>query len=405
MGAEAARPTLDLLGLLPGTYRKAGMTNGGEHCGPCPQCGGADRFRVWPDADKPHAWCRQCGWRPDAIAVLRELHGYTYADAAAAVGKPTDRTFTPARQVADCKPPIDDRPPPAAWQGRGRELVTRWQTVLWSDAGARALRYLREQRHLTDATIRAAGLGYNASDYWDPASAWGTDGKRLFFPRGIVIPSEAAGHLWYVKVRKPTGKPKYIQPRGSRPALFGTDQLAGRAVLVFAEGEFDALLLRQSAGDLVDVVTLGSASTPLGGRWLTALLPARRILAAYDFDAAGQRANATLAGFSARVVVARPVGGGDLTDQVRAGGDLRAWVTYRLAPPEAPMDAPLAVVPPTDAPPVPPAPPPVLPMPARAVPAAEPSAQRCYNCQSDRWWTRWDGVAVCQVCHPPPAVR
>ena len=60
---------------------------------------------------------------------------------------------------------------------------------------------------------------------------------------------------------------------------------------------------RQEAGDLVDVATLGSATASPGGRWLTKLLPARRILAAYDHDAAGAKGASALAALSGRVNV------------------------------------------------------------------------------------------------------
>ncbi|WP_342452329.1 primase-helicase zinc-binding domain-containing protein [Desulfovibrio desulfuricans] len=39
-----------------------------EFAGPCPECGGEDRFIVWPD--KPNGggyWCRGCGRQGDAI--------------------------------------------------------------------------------------------------------------------------------------------------------------------------------------------------------------------------------------------------------------------------------------------------------------------------------------------------
>jgi DNA primase len=49
--------------------KKAASTNGGEWAGPCPFCGGRDRFRVWPQpaGGKPRFWCRQCECSGDAI--------------------------------------------------------------------------------------------------------------------------------------------------------------------------------------------------------------------------------------------------------------------------------------------------------------------------------------------------
>jgi hypothetical protein len=194
------------------------------------------------------------------------------------------------------------------------------------------LAYLQEQRGLSAETICAAGIGYVPADGRESAATWGLDdAKPVWLPRGILLPCEAQGHLWYVKVRRPAGEPKYIAPRGWRPALYGADTLRGRPALILTEGEFDALLLRQAAGDLVDVATLGSASQRLSGRWFTRLLPAHRILVVYDEDAAGQRGAGTLADLSARVRVVHPLGGADLTEQWQRGGDLRAWAQYQLA--------------------------------------------------------------------------
>ncbi len=45
----------------------------------------------------------------------------------------------------------------------------------------------------------------------------------------------------------------------------------GESLLFLVEAELDALLLWQAAGDLVDVVPLGSVSRTLPARWLAAV--------------------------------------------------------------------------------------------------------------------------------------
>ena len=45
-----------ILDVLAGRTHLKGK--GHERHGPCPLCGGRDRFVVWPDANR--AWCRQC---------------------------------------------------------------------------------------------------------------------------------------------------------------------------------------------------------------------------------------------------------------------------------------------------------------------------------------------------------
>src|SRR6266850_3358176 len=72
------------------TLRKVANTHGGEYVGPCPKRGGRDRFRVWPHAETPRFWCRQCGWSGDAIQYLRDHDGLTYQEACTRVGRPLD---------------------------------------------------------------------------------------------------------------------------------------------------------------------------------------------------------------------------------------------------------------------------------------------------------------------------
>ena len=62
------------LGLAAERFRKGGTQ---EYHGPCPFCGGKDRFIVWTDRDWPHwFWlCRKCGrdgWADELNPRLKE---------------------------------------------------------------------------------------------------------------------------------------------------------------------------------------------------------------------------------------------------------------------------------------------------------------------------------------------
>jgi len=51
-------------------------THSGEYHGPCPACGGEDRFRVNPEYKKNGYYnCRQCGKHGDNIQFLRDFEG------------------------------------------------------------------------------------------------------------------------------------------------------------------------------------------------------------------------------------------------------------------------------------------------------------------------------------------
>ena len=102
---DAAR-SADLLALIGHDVqlRRAASMHGGEYAGPCPQCGGTDRFRVWPHRVPPGFWCRQCGWKGDAITYLRAVDGLSFPAAVRQLGgvlpdRPARPRLVPAPQA------------------------------------------------------------------------------------------------------------------------------------------------------------------------------------------------------------------------------------------------------------------------------------------------------------------
>jgi len=154
------------------TLRQVASTHGGEYAGPCPWCGGADRFRVWPAADKPGYWCRQCNRTGDAIQFLRDRDGLSYRDACTQLGLPVDEQarVTSARPIPKA-PPLA-LPPSEAWQARAEAFVEQCEHALWSPAGTKALAYLH-WRGLADDLLRTAHVGYHADGRHEPLAAWG----------------------------------------------------------------------------------------------------------------------------------------------------------------------------------------------------------------------------------------
>ena len=93
--------------------------SGGEWVGPCPRCGGRDRFAVNPR--KRLFNCRGCRVGGDAIDLLRFVTGSTFAEAAELIGdRPTPST--PANQ--------NDYSPAASI----RRIVAQWTPILGSPA-------------------------------------------------------------------------------------------------------------------------------------------------------------------------------------------------------------------------------------------------------------------------------
>jgi putative DNA primase/helicase len=116
----------------------------------------------------PRYWCRVCEKGGDAIQYVRERHKLTYAEALDRLGL-AGGNGNGAAASAGPAPAILPRHDPAAapsdgWQARAVEVCMTAEDTLWAPTGARALAWLRGERGLSDATIRAASLGYNPAD-------------------------------------------------------------------------------------------------------------------------------------------------------------------------------------------------------------------------------------------------
>jgi DNA primase len=266
--------------------------------------------------------CRNCGDGKyhDAIAFYQKWHGCDFQTAIAELGN----VSAPATTTTT-SPPRRTTKPDAEWQRVAREVIEQCAGYLWMDTGTRARAWLNA-RGLTDETLQRWQMGYCPGGARDWRNVAG-----LSVPCGVVIPGIVGGSVWCVKVRRATGEPKYIQVKGSKPALFGADTLRGQITAVFCEGEFDAMLLHQEAGDLCGVLTLGSASDPLDVPvWAGYLLPVVRLLVAYDVDVAGDKGAAKLLSLTKRAQrLAVPKlrdGDKDVTDFHKSGGNLREWL-------------------------------------------------------------------------------
>ena len=277
---------VDILALLradvPDLRRKSNTPHA-EYCGPCPWCGGRDRFIVWPTPRKgnPRWWCRQCGKRGDAITWLRERHGLTFAEACRALDMERQ---TPSAAPRLRAPATGIPTPPQEWQDLARAFAEDCSTALWTPRARPALAWLRA-RGLTDDTIERAGLGFNPAE-------------RDGLPVGVVIPWRVRGDLVAVKVRQSDAAlranpkaGKYVHRGGAGSPndwLYNADALdAERAVMV--ESELSALAIKQAAGDLVVAVATGGTGNARHVHWRARLALAEVALQSFDADDAGDK--------------------------------------------------------------------------------------------------------------------
>lgn len=339
--------------------KKVANTGGGEWAGPCPFCGGRDRFVVQPNT-KPGRWlCRNCtaGKWHDAItyvALRDNLDPGKRGDLQEICTRLAPGALPMADHAPERTPAPAYAPPAADWQRTAAAVVDQCQETLWQPRYIKALEYLRG-RGLADDTIRHFRLGYCASVGGDPQGYY-RNIAGLWIPRGIVIPCSVGGEYWYIKIRLLPGVPcrcnecgavlptpgdchrcgqsnKYRGVKGNRPAaIFNADAMAGAEMALFCEGEFDAMIAHQDLNDVIPCVTMGSATNrPDLATWGRYLLPLRYILAAYDTDQAGKAGAAGLAALSKRVKrVELPEGYKDINEYRQAGGELWPWLLNQL---------------------------------------------------------------------------
>jgi DNA primase len=336
----------DILTLIDGdtTLKHVASTNGGEYAGSCPWCAGTDRFRVWPeDGEQGRYWCRMCGRSGDAITYVRERRGLSFQEACEVVGAvekldtstrrgSAPRSSMPGDALPPAPPtPITLTPPGETWQSQGRQFIQECEAALWSDDGGTALDWLRG-RGLTDDTIRAAQLGFNGDDKYQSPETWGrpADAKRIWLPRGIVIPWLVDGGLWRVNIRRPLPKGsddvKYIGPAGSSNALYGAEALSITKPAVLLEGEIDALSVQQCAGVLITAVATGSTGGARRTRWIAALALSPLVLVMFDSDKPGDEAAKYWCDMLPDAHRWRP-DWGDVNAMLQDGADIRALVS------------------------------------------------------------------------------
>lgn len=323
MNFETIKTENQLATYLEGlNLKKVASTGGGELAGPCPFCGGQDRFRVQP---ANNIWmCRNCTagkWR-DVIDFIAKRDNLSITQAA--------KQLTNGLKVTENKPaPKPARPaygpPPLEWQDQARQAVKECQDRLYSLEGQAALKYLHK-RGFTPETLRRFSIGYST----------GYKSGDLWIPEGITIPGFIDGALWYLKIRtnEQEGKPKYTLVKGSKPAaLFNADSLRAADNCLITEGEFNAMIATQELGGLIPVASMGgSASNRIDlATWGVYFMLHRLVLALFDSDSAGETGSIALyAALGDRVKLAALPDGHDLNSYHQAGGNLREWINSLL---------------------------------------------------------------------------
>ena len=310
--------------------KRQANSNGGEYAGPCPFCqDGKDRFRVWPDKDR--YWCRQCNKSGDGIQYLRDLHGMGFKQAAEAVGKVIPLKYQPkAKPIAVEWKPSAYVSPCEVWQQRAGRVLRRSQQLLWTDEGEAVRERLAISRCLGEDAIERHGLGWIPLDIFDDKAAWGLDSGKLALPAGVVIPCWRDDCLVRLRIRqsKPEAMPKYWTVAGSVGAPLIIDN--ARNTVIIVESDLDAILIDQEAGNLTNVIALGSCAGKPDKEAHALIAKSKFVLLSPDYDKAGkQSAKWWLDNYKNIRIWAVP-DGNDVGDYALMDGDIKEWIRIAI---------------------------------------------------------------------------
>jgi Toprim domain/Zinc-binding domain of primase-helicase len=155
-----------------------------ELSGPCPQCGGRDRFNV---NTKKLAWfCRGCDAKGgDALSLIMHARGLDFGRAVTDLAGESadDARPGPAPIEAKLKPDAEDVARPAFIRRMAANAIARMRPIAGTDGEV----YLREIRKINTGAIVDV-LNSTAAIGWDPESFFREDGHRLDQQRlGAII--------------------------------------------------------------------------------------------------------------------------------------------------------------------------------------------------------------------------
>jgi hypothetical protein len=227
--------------------------NGSEMSGPCPKCGGTDRFHCTAD------WwfCRVCHEKRADVIDFVQFAGLAsdfrsaidYLNGPVQFSRPSRENWKTERKQPERKAGSSTWQTPT-WQNDARQFLDTAALRLGLPEGLPGREYLAK-RGIMPATWEAYGLGY--ADAWHPRRQ-----KRL---PALILPWQKGDQIKALQYRfigdDITHGERFGQKAGGERTLFGVDLLASRPALILVEGELNAVSIWQVASDLVDVVSFG----------------------------------------------------------------------------------------------------------------------------------------------------
>lgn len=298
----------------------------GQFQGPCPACGGTDRFCVFPDQEPKGDlavragawggyWCQQCGLAGDYVQWLVEVEGWDWTKIFEFLGvegeRPPQWSLPPVRREQPGQRigrELDELEPyalpPQEWREHAEKFVAASAANL--EKNPKLIEWLKG-RGVSLGVAKEYLLGWHAGEpqrggrppcAYRNREGWGLEPqmnengkpKSIWLPRGLVIPNYRGGDLLAVRIRRPGGdapggQGKYKLVVGSMNACMIT---LNARVYVVEEAGLDGLTVLSAGVEGVGMCAMGSLSAYPDKGAAEHLQRAELILQTLDFEPQGK---------------------------------------------------------------------------------------------------------------------
>jgi hypothetical protein len=295
---------------------------GGEIGAHCPfhserTPGGAFSYNYEKDTGR----CMSCGATGDLIKIFTVKQGLSDEEGFREFKKQYGKDADSSKLKAQSSKPKTQKPnyfhkekvgglyvAPDKWLERAQSFVDHSIERLM--ASEKALTELENRWGIDPGIALKFSFGINDQDKWVPVSSWGLpvemkDGKekKVWLPRGLVMPCMLHGQVRKIKIRRPDPPQKqenylrYVEVLGGENYRYHhykaqSPKLKAQSVVVVIETERDAALVYQECATLFDdgLVVIsggGAAKRPCDVETMALVKGAEFILSALDTDNAG----------------------------------------------------------------------------------------------------------------------
>lgn len=254
MNARDINKTFDLVALVE-AHVKLKRSGARTVEGPCPMCGGDDRFVVKIFGDGQMWICRIChpGKYKTPIDFYMALYNVPFTEALHKMGGDTIKPDLSRVRIAQPEP--SRKIPPPEWQAQAWKAIdAASDTLLESEAGKAGREYL-QARGLHRGTWARCLLGYGMG--YDPKT--NSERPAIFIPHLDNGETVTAIKYRFVDELANDKDYRYGSRKGSIVNFWGLNHiLDSDRTLLFVEGEINALSILQTLPRGVAVVSAGS---------------------------------------------------------------------------------------------------------------------------------------------------